>query len=207
MTTLEDYLMLSEKIPGWTRGEEASTLAEAAYALEEDAVIVEIGSFFGSGAVLLAGARKLRGSGKVHCVDPFDGSGDSFSVPYYQVILQEAGKSTLRQHFDRNLLEAGVSDWVEAHQGTAESVAATWAIPVDMLFFDGDQSPAGALAAYKAWSPWLKPGGTIALHNSEPREYEKDHDGHYLLAKSTIKRPLYVERRIVGSITYARKAK
>jgi predicted O-methyltransferase YrrM len=207
MTTLEDYLKLSEKIPGWTRGEEARALAEAAYALEENAVVVEIGSFFGAGAVILAGARKLRGSGKVHCVDPFDGSGDSFSVPYYQVLLRDFGQSTLRQHFDRNLLESGVSGFVEAHQGTAESVGATWTIPVDMLFFDGDQSPAGVVSAYKAWSPWLKPGGTIALHNSDPREYAKDHDGHYLLAKSTIKAPRYVERRIVGSITFARRAK
>jgi hypothetical protein len=37
--------------------------------------------------VLLAGARTLRGSGTVHCVDPFDGLGDAFSVRVDQRLL------------------------------------------------------------------------------------------------------------------------
>ena len=32
----------------------------------------------------LAGSRKLKGSGHVHCVDPFAATGDAFSVPIYQ---------------------------------------------------------------------------------------------------------------------------
>jgi hypothetical protein len=44
------------------------------------AVIVEIGVYFGS-ASDLAGARKIAGTGVVHCIDPFDASGDDFSAP------------------------------------------------------------------------------------------------------------------------------
>ena len=77
---LDGCLRQSQAIPGWTRDAEAVALAKLAYRLPRNAVIVEIGSFLGSGAVLLAGARKLRGSGRVHCVDPFNGSGDSYSV-------------------------------------------------------------------------------------------------------------------------------
>jgi predicted O-methyltransferase YrrM len=144
---LAHYQALSERIPGWTRGQEASALAERAYSIDGDTVIVEIGSFFGSSTVLLAGARKLRGSGIVHCVDPFDGSGDSCSTPHYDAIILAFAARPPREHFDDNISAAGLSDWIEVHQGNAEDIALNWSTPVDLLFMDGDQSPAGARAA------------------------------------------------------------
>jgi predicted O-methyltransferase YrrM len=207
MEDLAAYLRLSETIPGWTRNEEAEALAQMAYSLEGDAAVVEIGSFFGSSTVFLAGARKLRGAGKVHCVDPFDGSGDSYSLPHYHAIITAFGARSPREHFDRNIREAALSDWVEVHQGKAEEIAAGWTAAIDLLILDGDQSPAGVRAAYLGWSPWLKPGGIIALHNSNPREYAPDHDGHYLVATEEIQPPRYNERELIGSITFALKAR
>jgi GT2 family glycosyltransferase/predicted O-methyltransferase YrrM len=202
---LESYLRLSETIPGWTRNEEAGALARMAYSLEGNAVIVEIGSFFGSSSVFLAGARKLKGAGKVHCVDLFDGSGDSFSVPHYNAIISAFGGRSPREHFEKNVRAAGLDDWVELHQGDAAAIATDWTTAIDMLILDGDQSPAGVRAAYEGWSPWLKPGGVIALHNSAPRSYQPQHDGHYLVATEQIQPPHYTERHLVGSITFARK--
>ena len=199
------YVQLSERIPGWTRGAEATALAEASLALPPDAVIVEIGSFFGSGTVLLAGARTIRGSGRVHCVDPFDGSGDAFSVPHYQaIILAFAGRSQ-RAHFATNLQIAGVTEWVDVYQGLAHEIAAEWNTPIDLLVLDGDQSPEGARIAYDCWSPWLKLDGIIALHNSNEREYESGHEGHRLLVMQEIVPPEYDDIRCIGSITFAKK--
>src|SRR5262249_55192493 len=93
------YIWLASRIPGGTRADEALALARPSRALPQDAVIVEIGSFLGRSAVVLAGARKLRGSGKVHCVDPFDASGDAFSVPIYREI-RDAEDAPLRRRFD-----------------------------------------------------------------------------------------------------------
>jgi predicted O-methyltransferase YrrM len=212
MNDLDAVLRLSEKIPGWTRAEEAVALARLAHGLAPDAVIVEIGSFFGSGAVLLAGACKLRGSGKVpgeakvHCVDPFDGSGDAFSVPHYSAIIANYGTRPLRELFDENIRDAGLSEWVVTHQGRAEAVAAEWSTPIDLLFLDGDQSPVGARSAFEAWAPWLRPGGMIALHNSNPRHYDAEHDGNYRLVLEEIQPPRYVDQQVVGSITFGRRA-
>jgi len=206
MEDLAAYLRLSETIPGWIRYEEAKALARTAYSLEGDAVIVEIGSFFGSSTVFLAGSRKLKGAGKVHCVDPFDGSGDSFSVPHYNAIILAFGARSPREHFERNIRSADLSDWIEVHQGTAEQIATNWTRAIDLLIFDGDQSPSGVRAAYDGWSPWLKPGGVIALHNSSPREYGPEHDGHYRIATEEIQAPQYVDRHLVDSITFAHKA-
>ena len=142
----------------------------------------------------------------MHCVDTFDGSGDSFSVPHYSAIILAFGARSPREHFERNIRTAGLSDWVEVHQGTAEKIGAGWTKAIDLLILDGDQSPAGVRAAYEGWSPWLKAGGVIALHNSSPREYGPEHDGHYRIATEEIQPPRYIERHLVDSITFARKA-
>jgi hypothetical protein len=204
-SALQSYYRLSEEIPGWTRGVEAEALAERVLAAPAGAVVIEIGSFYGSGSVLLAGARKVAGSGHVHCVDPFDLSGDDFSVPYYRAIASAFSGRSQRQWFDENIRKAGLTDFVTVHQIRAEDVGAEWGAPVDFIFMDGDQSPEGTRAAYLAWEPWLKPGGVMALHNSEEREYAPSHDGHYRLVQEFILTPAYTDVECVGSITFARK--
>lgn len=197
------YLDESIYIPGWCRGDEAQTLALISHSLPEGAVVVEVGSFLGSGTLLLAGPRKVRGSGKVHCIDPFDCSGDAFSVPVYQKLLAAVGGGTLRQRFDENIARVGLTNWVEVHQGRADEIAAAWSSPVDLLMLDGDQSRRGARAAYECWLPFLKPGGIIAVHNTEPRVYAPDHDGNRQLALEEILPPRFTDVRMIGATTFA----
>jgi predicted O-methyltransferase YrrM len=205
MEDMAAFLKTSSKVPGWTRGGEARALMEAGLELPEGAQVVEIGSFLGCGSILLAGARKLAGSGKLHCIDTFDASGDPPSVPHYHAIWLAFGARPLREVFEENIADAGLADWVEIHAGDAAEIGETWSTPIDLLFLDGDQSPAGARAAYDAFELWLKPGGVIALHNSVEREYEAEHDGHYLLARAELHPPRFGEIRIIGSTTFARK--
>jgi MMP 1-O-methyltransferase len=203
---LEEYVRLSEAIAGWTRGNEARELARICFSLPADAHIVEIGSFLGSGTILLAGARRLRGSGLVHCVDPFDCTGDAFSVPHYRRILAECGGETLRGLFERNIRAAGLEQWVRIYQGRAEEVACNWAIPVDLLFLDGDQSRAGARSAYDNWARLPKVGGVVALHNSAPDNPNEGHDGSRILVEEEMKPPAFRDIRLVDSTTFATKS-
>ena len=69
MNSLARYLLISEQLPGWIRGQEAEGLALTCLALAGEPVIVQIGTFFGSSAVLLAGARK-RGARVETTADP-----------------------------------------------------------------------------------------------------------------------------------------
>jgi predicted O-methyltransferase YrrM len=195
----------AEQIPGWRSGAESKELARLSFALDPGAVIVEIGSFLGRGAVLLAGPRKLRGSGRVHCVDPFDGSGDAFSVPHYEEIQAALGGGSLRQHFDDNIARLGLQDWIEVHPGRQEEVVANWREPIDLLLLDGDQSPAGARSAYDNWLPFLKAGGVIAVANSDPREYARGHDGYRRVAAERLASEDYSAVWRVGSLTMARR--
>jgi len=199
------YLKMSHGILGWTRLEEAEALASLSYSLRDDAVIVEVGSFLGAGTILLAGPRELRRSGKVHCVDPFDCSGDSFSAPQYRQILARLGGGSLRERFDENIRLAGLTQRVEVHRGTAGEVAANWNTPIDLLVLDGDHSRRGARLAYESWVPYLKPGGTIAVHNSNDRVYAEDHDGSRRLVVEEILPPQYTDISLIGTTTFARK--
>ena len=200
------YLRLSERVPGWTRGPEAEALIRTAYGLPDAALIVEIGAFLGSGSILLTGARKLRRSGRVHCVDPFDASGDAFSVPHYQGILTDYGNTPQIQIFRNNLRRAGLTNWFTAHRGPAEKIGSAWNIPVDMIFMDGDQSPEGVLSAWEVWARWLKSNGILALHNSNAREYAAGHDGHFRLRQNLLAGSDYVLIEEAGSTAFFRKS-
>jgi predicted O-methyltransferase YrrM len=204
--TFASYLQISRRIHGWFRHEEAEGLACASYSLSGEPVIVEIGSFLGSSSVLLAGPRKVSGTGKVFCIDPFDCSGDAPSEPVYRHLLASLGGGSVRQRFEDNLRAANLSDWVEVRQGTASEIARNWTTPIDLLVLDGDQSREGARTAYDSWIPFLKCGGMIALHNSNDRVYANDHDGHRVLVVEEIVTPKYAGVQLIGTTTLANKA-
>jgi predicted O-methyltransferase YrrM len=205
MERIPIYLRLSEQVAGWTRGPEAEALIRVAYELPDHAIIVEIGSFLGSGSILLGGARKLRRTGKVHCIDPFDASGDLVSVSEYERILADHTNGPQIQTFHENIRHAGLTNWIRVHQGRAEQIGTGWSVPIDMIFMDGDQSPEGVIAAYDIWGAWLKTNGVLALHNSNPREYARGHDGHFRLRERLLTASDYLLAEEVGSISFFRK--
>ena len=202
--SLEDFLVLAEQIPGWVDRNELAYKAEVTHKLPEHAIIVEIGSFLGRSTVVMAGVRKLIGNGIVHVIDPFDGSGDAFSVPFYKLITNKMDQPILDE-FREHIQNAGLQDFVEVHKGTAESVIAKWQQPIDMLILDGDQSPKGARSAYDLWSPLLKSGGYLCLHNSGDRLYLPGHDGHRRLLVEEVIEPYYDEIHTENKTSFARK--
>lgn len=201
--SIQHLVEASASIPGWICETEAAELASASLALPENPTIVEVGVFMGRGTVLLAGARRIRGSGLIHCVDPFDCSGDAFSVPYYRSELSAFDGKSLEQVFRQNMSDQGLGDWIQIHAGRAREVASNWATPVDLLLLDGDQSPHGAREAFTAWIAFLKTGGTIVLRNTRDRSYEPGHDGHRRLAVEEVVPPNFTRVRHVGATTFA----
>ncbi len=203
---LGGYIWHSRRIPGWTRGQQAAALAQASASLPDGAVLVEIGSLLGCSAVLLAGGRRVRGSGKLNCVDTFDGSGDPYSASIYQRIAGSL-RVPLRTCFERNIREAGLSGWVEVHEGRSCDVAMSWSCPIDFLFLDADQSYGAVKADYESWIRFLKPGGVIAIHNSRPgRSYDERIDGPVRLAAEVIRPPAYTGIKRVVTTTFAHRA-
>jgi hypothetical protein len=202
--SLGKYIWRARHIPSWTRGCEAAELAKLSYSLGEDAVIVEIGSFLGTSAVLLGGARKLRGSGRVHCVDPFDASGDDYSASRYCEILRRRGDlRPLRERFQENIVRVGLQDWVEVHAKRSHDAVTGWVLSIDLLFMDGAQTYAAVMEDYNDWSPHLKIGGILAIHNSVGESGPPN--GHWRLVNERIRPPYWSVILRVGVTTFARK--
>lgn len=204
LTSLDDYLDLAATIPGWVDRDELSYKAKIVNKLPNDAVIVEIGGFLGRSTVVMAGVRKLIGNGKIHVIDPFDASGDAFSVPFYKLITNKIEQPILDE-FRENITNAKLDDYIVVHKGTAETIIHDWPTPIDFLILDGDQSPAGAKTAYDLWLPLLKPGGYICLHNSGTKFHIPGHDGHRRLFLEEIKPPLFDEIHTEKQTSFARK--
>ena len=195
----------ANRVDGWTGRREAIALYEAVLQLPSSPVIVEIGSFLGRSSIVMGAACRKRGNGKLYCVDPFDGSGDGYSKPFYDAIRDRLTRPQL-DLFCQNLHDAGVSAWIEVREGTAESVGADWSLPIDMLFLDGDHSVRGMRSAYDKFSPSLKVGGVLAVHNSASRDdYEENHDGGRRLVLDTVRGPKFAGERCVGTTTFATK--
>lgn len=103
--------------------------------------IIEIGSFHGGTAKRMS---DLWGPDKLICVDRcFD---------YW--LAGELPNATL--------VQGNSTD-----PATIESVKSVLAgDPVDLLFIDGDHSYAGEIADYRAYEPFVRRGGIIALHDT-----------------------------------------
>ena len=129
------YIVQSRQIFNWRQRSETVALARYSYSLATGATIVEVGSFVGSSAILLAGARKLRGTGKVHCVDTFDVSVD---IPAYSILKEilDRNPHSHRNQFENNIRTAKVSDWVTVHQGSAQAVARYREGPTSLVVTD-----------------------------------------------------------------------
>jgi hypothetical protein len=189
---------------GWREGNALTETVLASWGLRSNATIVEIGVFMGRSTALLAGARRLRGSGKVHCVDPFDCSGDAFSIPHYVQALKDAGGDSLEDVFRRNMARLGVEPWIQVHRAKSQDVAARWSTPIDLLLLDGDQSPTGARETYEAWIPHLRRAGILILGNVHDHPNE-GHDGNSRLAVEELIPSLYSGIRRLGSTVFAVK--
>lgn len=61
--------------------------------------------------------------------------------------------------------------------------AKDWRDPIDLLIIDGDHSPTGAMADLRDWSPMVRPGGRIVMHDAYARFstgvalYRRTHQG------------------------------
>ena len=151
-------------------------------------------------------ACRISCGGHVHTVDPFDCSGDEFSIPHYLEGLESSGFENLRGAFDHYVATYGEKDFCIVHVGTVGSVMSGWEEVVDVLLLDGDQSPEGAREAFDCCVPFLRVGGTLILRNTKDRQYAPGHDGHRRLVLEELTKPCFSSVRQVGATTIATKS-
>lgn len=189
-------------IDGWLSVDEAIALYELARALpHERPLAVEIGCWQGKSSICLGSGLRGKNAPRLCCIDPFDASGDAGSADEYAERARRSG--SLRAAFESNLETAGLRDLVDVRQGRSHDVAATWREPIDLLFLDGDHGDAAVLQDYRDWSPHVRPGGFLVLHDV----VHPVHTGPRRVVDEHVRRDQqWVDARCVDSMFVARRA-
>ncbi len=187
---------LVDGVPGWSPVDELFTLsllARATVGLPGD--LVEVGSWLGRSAIVLAAAARDTG-GRVHCIDLFparddwrcntDGSyscsveidGRRYGGYQEQTVWAGPFQAQLAPRYDEtpdilegfhaNLHARGLERFVAAHRGTTATFAAS-ALPgfqVRLLFIDGDHGYRAVVDDIDRLVPYLVPGGWICFDDA-----------------------------------------
>lgn len=158
-----DGLLEINGVKGYLLPGDIEILTHFALQMPLNAKIVEIGSFMGLSALIMA--RALYDSGKygarIFCVDTWEGSSEHQSMD----VIKE---KLLFDIFEENIFESGLTPFFVPVR--KDSVAASVDFEdrsFDMILIDGDHKFKGCLADLQAWYPKLKTGGIFLGHDGE----------------------------------------
>ena len=158
--TLADALVAAEGVEGWLSDDQAGRLWERATAVPPSGTIVEIGSYRGCSAIVLATAA--REGVEVVAIDPH--AGDDRGPR--EIRGTSAQGEADHRAFAENLRRAGVDDRVRHVRRPSQDALDAVAGPVDLLYVDGAHRYAYAKPDIEGWGARVRPGGTMLIHDS-----------------------------------------
>ena len=158
--SLERTLELVADVDGWMTDGQGEALFRAAAECPAGGRIVEIGSFRGRSAIVLASAANP--SVEVVAIDPHAGNDRGPE----EIDGFEAEADDDHQVFLANLAAAGVADRVRHVRAFSDEAHAEVDDPIDVLYIDGAHRYAPALADIRSWGARVADGGTLLIHDS-----------------------------------------
>ena len=146
-------------VEGWMTDDQARRLWDAASGVREGGQIVEIGSFRGRSAIVLA--RAAAGRARVVAIDPH--AGNDRGPREIEGYASEAESD--HEAFLANLDRAGVRDQVRHVRRFSTEAHDEVAGEVDLLYIDGAHRYAPARDDIRDWGARVAPGGTMLIHD------------------------------------------
>ena len=140
--------------------DQARRLWDRASALPPGSRVVEIGSYRGRSAIVLALAAP--DGVEVVAIDPHAGNDRG---PQQIVGAPEEGQGD-HEVFLANLRAAGVSDRVRHVRRPSGEALGDVDDPIDLLYIDGAHRYGPALDDIRRWGARVAPGGTLLIHDS-----------------------------------------
>ena len=156
--------------PGFMPQDEARALYAAAAAAAVVGDLVEIGTYQGKSAILLAGAARAAGR-MLLTVDHHRGSEEHQPGWEYHdpgLVDPAVGLIDTLPLARRALALAGVEDSVVLVVGRSGDVARLWSGTAGFVFIDGGHTDEAARTDYEGWAPKLACGGVLAIHDVFP---------------------------------------
>ena len=116
--------------------------------------LLEIGSYVGASACCFGAACKLKGKGKIYCIDTWNNDA-----------MSEGNKNTYQEFLENT---SPFSDFIVPVRGFSTEVVAdieSSVQRVDLLFIDGDHSYGGVKADWEAYRKLLGSGSVVVFHD------------------------------------------
>lgn len=160
MSGFQTALGAVQGVDGWLTDAQAQRLYERGSALDGGTRVVEIGSYRGRSAIVLALA--VDGRAEVIAIDPHAGS--DRGPQQIEGTLSEGEEDN--RVFRQNLARAGVTDRIRHLR--APSQAALGSVPGDLglLYVDGAHRYGPAMADIARWGARVRPGGHMLVHDA-----------------------------------------
>jgi predicted O-methyltransferase YrrM len=150
----------ARRTEGWLTDDQARRLWERAGEVTDGGRIVEIGSFRGRSAIILA--RGAAPSVEVVAIDPHAGSDRG-----PQEIAADAARGEAdHAAFLDNLERAGVLAHVNHLRLTSHAALDALPAGVDLLFVDGAHRYGPALEDLRSWGARVRTGGVLLVHDA-----------------------------------------
>lgn len=193
----------AEAAKGFMPPDEGLALHEAALAAAgAGGPLLEVGTYCGKSAIYLGAAARKAGT-VVFTVDHHHGSEENQAGwEHHDDTLVDAatGRFDTLPTFRRTIGDAGLEDVVVAVVGDSTTVARHWTTPLAFLFIDGGHGSDVAWADYRAWTPKLAAGATLAIHDVFPDPADGGRPPYELYCAAVAEGGGYTERQAVGSL-------
>jgi predicted O-methyltransferase YrrM len=168
--------------------------------------IVEIGSYCGKSSVYLGTAARARNT-VLFSLDHHRGSeenqvGWAFHEP--DLVDPEIGVMDTLPHFRRTVFDAGLEGTVVAVVGDSPTVGRYWRTPLSLLFIDGGHGTEPAHRDYEMWTPFVEPGGLLAIHDVFPDPADGGRPPYEIYCRA-IESGTFTDARTVGSLRILRR--
>jgi len=166
--SVDYWLGHSQRVPGWLTDGEARQLYTLAHELTpvQMPAAVELGSWQGKSSIMIAGGLAGKPGARLYCVDPFGADENpEYQRIYYEPILTTMDRS-LEAAFSSHVQQSGLSSVAQAVPGYSFEVVRTWTAPIDLLFIDANHEYEAVHRDFIQWTPFVKPGGVVALHDA-----------------------------------------
>jgi hypothetical protein len=160
ITTFDQASAAVADVDGWMTDGQARQLWDAARGLEAGETVVEIGSYRGRSAIVLAAAAP--DGVEVVAIDPHAGNDRG---PQQIEGSPEQGQQD-HEIFIANLEAAGVSDRIRHVRKPASEALGDIDRPVDLLYIDGAHRYGPARDDISDWGARVADGGTMLIHDS-----------------------------------------
>lgn len=142
--------------PAYIAEEEIPVFAK--YASLTAGTLVEIGAAHGASAILIL--ANAPASAAIHSIDPFVPD----SMGGFRVSPGECRRNVSRALKSMRIPHA-INRW-HLHVQPSYELACSWNEPIDFLYIDGDHTYEAVRKDFDAWSPHVRSGGWVLLHDS-----------------------------------------